>query len=358
MGTPGPVRPPDGRSLGPVAAGRSAAPSRPARCRRPLPACWAEALRPLQAPGPPRRRPAACSDRGNPGILWPCDRGGRAFAVCAQSDEEAGSTDGPSPWEGWEAGAGGRALGTRRDGRVAGRDGRPGEAPRGHQRVAQQGMWSDAGRSGGPRRGALDGLEAGCEAGCRAPGVGAAAGLKGDATRAWGGLPGRPATPKGTAKGGVLVLHPWPPMRARVCAGPGEAGGQAHLLPAHAPPMGAALLEGAPGGPVRMERRQRIPRRAQPCARQWGLGGSVLRPAGGCRLRATVPTAADCSGRGPASPPGVGQSPKALGCVPGRAPRGGCASASAVEGPTRREPRASAHAASTHVGRGQQPGAT
>jgi hypothetical protein len=253
----------------------------PDRCRGPLHAWVAEARRTLPAPVHGRRLPAAFGERGNPGIFLPCSRGGLALSVCANGDEEAGSAAGPSPWEGLAEGAGGMALGPRREGRVEGRDGLQGDAPRGPQRVDPQGMGSDAALIAGHWRGARDGLDAWRDDVCRAPMVGPADGFKGGATRQVGGLQGRPSTPKGPAQGGVLVLQPWQPLRAIVFSGPGAAVGQAPLLPDHATTLGDERCEGAHGGTWWMERRPGIPRRAQPCELQGGIGGSVLRPAGG-----------------------------------------------------------------------------
>src|SRR5262245_27731463 len=74
------------------------------RLCRPLHKCLTEALRALEAPMHPRLLSAAFGDRGHPGIVLSCSRGGIAFPLCATGDEEAGSTDWPSPGEGWEEG--------------------------------------------------------------------------------------------------------------------------------------------------------------------------------------------------------------------------------------------------------------
>jgi len=82
------------------------------RLCRPLHKCLTEELRTLQAPMHPRLLPAAFGDRGNPGILLQFSSGGIAFPLFAKGDEETGSKDWPSTWEGLEEGEVGR-LGAR-----------------------------------------------------------------------------------------------------------------------------------------------------------------------------------------------------------------------------------------------------
>jgi hypothetical protein len=86
------------------------------RLCRPLHKCLTEELRTLQAPMHPRLLPAAFGDQGNPGILLQFSSGGIAFPLFAKGDEEAGSKDWPSTWEGLEEGEVGMALGAPRQG--------------------------------------------------------------------------------------------------------------------------------------------------------------------------------------------------------------------------------------------------
>jgi len=282
-------RGPDGRLLGfPLVplllVGALRPEGMPHRFRGPLHEGLAEELRTLEAPVPPRLLPTTCGDRGHPCIFLSCSRGGLACAWFAKGDEEAGREDWPSPWEGWEEGAGGRALGTLGDGRVEVRDGLQGNAKLGHQGLHHQGRRGDEALIGGQRRSALDGLHMWRDDVCRAHVVGAAAGRKRGATRELGGLQGRPAAQKVTAKGGVLVRKPWPSLRDIVFYGPGEAVGQAPLLPDHAATMGDERCEGTPSEAWGLERWELVPMRAQECERQGGGGGILWGSAGsaGC----------------------------------------------------------------------------
>ena len=129
------------------------------RLCRPLHKCLTEELRTLQAPMHPRLLPAAFGDRGNPGIWWQCSSGGRAFPLFAKGDEEAGSKDWPSTWEGLEEGEVGMALGALCDGSIEVGNGLQGDAQLGHQCLDQQGIGSDDALIGGQRRGAMTSAE-------------------------------------------------------------------------------------------------------------------------------------------------------------------------------------------------------
>jgi hypothetical protein len=190
------------------------------RLCRPLHKCLTEELRTLQAPMHPRLLPAAFGDRVNPGILLQFSSGGIAFPLFAKGDEEAGSKDWPSTWEGLEEGEVGMALGALCGGSIEVGNGLQGDAQLGHPCLDQQGIGSDDALIGGQRRGALDGLEALRDDICRAPVVSAEKGLKGGTARELGGFQGRPATQKVTEQVGVFVLKPlqqrctcWTPAR-------------------------------------------------------------------------------------------------------------------------------------------------
>ena len=81
---------------------------------------------------------------------------------------------------------------------------------------------------GGPGEGGLDGVEARCHHVRRAHVVVAAEGFQRGAPGEWHRLAGRPGAHKVTAEGGVFVLEPWEPLRARVLQGARAAGGEAH----------------------------------------------------------------------------------------------------------------------------------
>jgi hypothetical protein len=211
----------------------------------------------------PRLLPAAFGDRGHPCIFVQRSRGGIAFPLCTKGDEEARSEDWPRPWEGWEEGEVGMALGPLRDGRVEVRDGLQGDPKLGHQYSNQQGIGSDDSLSGGQRRGALDGLDTLRDDVCRAPVVGTAEGLKRGAPRALGGFQGRPAAQKVTDKEGILVLKPLQYLREIVFSGAGEAVGHAHFIPDHATTVGDEWCAGTHGEALGLERLELVPMRAE-----------------------------------------------------------------------------------------------
>src|SRR5215831_6116732 len=79
----------------------------------------AEDCRTLEAPVDPGLLATPFRHRRDARELLPCSGGGIAFALCAAGDEEAGSEDWTSAWEGLEQGEVGMALGALRDGVVA-----------------------------------------------------------------------------------------------------------------------------------------------------------------------------------------------------------------------------------------------
>src|SRR5262245_5086360 len=121
----------------------------PDRFCRPLHKRLAEELWTLEAPVDPSLLPAAFGDRGNTGIFLQFGSGGIACALFAKGDEEAGSEDRPSTWEGLEEGKVGMALGTLCDGGVEVGDGLQGDAELGNQCLDQQGMRGDDALIGG-----------------------------------------------------------------------------------------------------------------------------------------------------------------------------------------------------------------
>jgi hypothetical protein len=253
----------------------------PDRFRRPRHKRVAEELGTLEAPVDPRLLPAAFGDRGNPRLFLQCGRGGRACAWFAKGDEQAGGEDRPSAWEGLKEGEVGRALGPLRAGGVEVGDGLQGDAELGHQGLDHQGMGGDDALIGGSRCGRLESVAALGDDGFRAYGGSAEKGLKRGAAREVGRFEGGPATQKGTEKVGIFLLKPVEHLRERVFQCPGEAVRHAHGIPDHAPTMGDELCAGAHGKALRLEWRQLIPRREQPCEQQCGGAGVVLSSTGG-----------------------------------------------------------------------------
>ena len=158
----------------------------PDRFSGPLHERLSEELWTLEAPVHPGRLPAAVGDRGTAHLFLQFGGRGRACALFAKGDEEAGGENRPSTWEGLEEGEVGRGLGPLRDGEVEISDGLQGDTGLGHKRLDQQGIGGDNARIGGQRRGGLDGVAALGHHVCRAHVVVAEEGLKGGTARALG----------------------------------------------------------------------------------------------------------------------------------------------------------------------------
>lgn len=140
------------------------------------------------------------------------------------------------------------------------------------------GVGGDHALIGGRGAGRLDGVEARGHHVRRAPLVVADEGIQRGAPGAWRGCEGRPAAQKGTAQGGLCGLAPWAHRRAIVCPGTGEAMGEPHDIPDHAATVGDERCAGAPRGTLRLERRPRVARGAEPV--EWACGSRGV----GCGL--------------------------------------------------------------------------
>ena len=130
------------------------------RFRGPLHEGLAEECRTLEAPVDPGFLAAPFCHRCDARELLESSGGGIAFPLFAEGDEEAGSEDGASAWEGLEQGEVGMALGALRDGLVEVLDrvqGDPGLADEG---LHEQRMGGDDALIGGHGGGSLDGVDA------------------------------------------------------------------------------------------------------------------------------------------------------------------------------------------------------
>jgi hypothetical protein len=145
-------------------------------------------------------------------------RVGRGVTVAwfAEGDQEAGSQDGPSAWQGRQEGAVGRALGARCDGVVAGLDRVPGHTPLGAEGLDEEGLGGDEACIGGQGGGALEGAEALVDDLGVAHVMGAEAALTRGATRERHGFAGGPLDEEVATDGGVLIVAPRADMGAGV----------------------------------------------------------------------------------------------------------------------------------------------
>ena len=260
----------------------------PDRFSGPLHEGLTEEGRTLEAPVDPAFLATPFRDRGKARELWPFGGGRIAVAWFATGDEEPGSEDGASAREGREHGEVGMTRGMRRDGvvKVLGRlHGGPELADEG---VNEQHMGGAEALIGGPGDGRLDGVEARRENIRRAHLGLANEGFQGRAAGTLGRLQGWPAAENVTKNDRVVVLKPLERMRAIVFQGARETSGEPHVVSHHAPAVFDEWCQGTPGGALRIEGRQRVAVSAEPFERQVGVGGVLLRAAGGSTLRGTV----------------------------------------------------------------------
>ena len=250
------------------------------RLRRPCAARVPEELWTLQAPVPPGLRAAPCGHRGHPGLWVQCCSGGRAGALCAKGDQEAGSADGARSGERLEAGEVGMALGTLRDGGVASGDGLQGAPELGDKGLHQERLGRDDACIGRERGGRCDGQDTLGDDLSSAHVMLAEEGCAGGTAGALHRREGWPATEAIAEDRGIFVLKPLQHMRERVLEGTGQAVGKSHCVADHAATMCDELGEGTHGGALRMEWLQLVAMGAQPCELAGRVRGIVFRPTG------------------------------------------------------------------------------
>ena len=132
----------------------------PDRCSGPLHEGLAEEGRTREAPVDPGLLAAPFCHRRDARALLECSGGRRAFALCTEGDEEAGSEDRASAWKGLEQGKVGMALGARRAGVVEVLDRGQGDTELVDEGVHEPHMGGDDARISGQGDGSLDGVEA------------------------------------------------------------------------------------------------------------------------------------------------------------------------------------------------------
>ena len=130
------------------------------RFRGPLHEGLAEECRTLEAPVDPGFLAAPFCHRCDARELLEFSGGGIAFPLFAEGDEEAGSEDGASAWEGLEQGEVGMALGALRDGLVEVLDRVQGDPELADEGLHEQRMGGDDALIGGHGGGSLDGVDA------------------------------------------------------------------------------------------------------------------------------------------------------------------------------------------------------
>ena len=152
---------------------------------------------------------AAFGHRRKARILWTLVGRGVTVALFAAGDEEAGSKDGPSAWQGSQSGEVGMALGALGDGVGEGLDGVQGYTQLADECLHEEGLGGDEACIGGQWGGARDGADAVVDDLDVAPVMGTEEALKGGAPRERHGLEGGPLGEEGAENGGVFIVEPW-----------------------------------------------------------------------------------------------------------------------------------------------------
>jgi hypothetical protein len=177
-------------------------------CCGPFHECLSEERGALQAPVDPGIVAAAFGHRRNAPILLKLVGRGVTVALFAEGDEEAGSQDGPSAWQGSQYGEVGMALGALCDGVVEGLDGVQGHTQLADECLHEEGIGGDDAFIGGQWGGALDGADAVVDDLDVAHVMGAEAVLKGGATRELHGFEGGPLGEEVAENGGAFIVAP------------------------------------------------------------------------------------------------------------------------------------------------------
>ena len=148
----------------------------------------------------------------------------------------------------------------------------------------QEGMGSDDAGIGGPCHGALDGLDAAGNAVGRAHVVGPEEALQGGAAGELRGVERRPAAQDVAKERRIFLVKPVQDMREGVFERTGQAVREADCVTDQAPAVRDEWRQGAPGGALGGERRERVPVCEQERDLKCGIGGVICGPARGKRV--------------------------------------------------------------------------
>jgi hypothetical protein len=213
-------------------------------------------------------------------ILLECIGGGLAFTLFAEGDEQAGSQDGASPWQGGKQGEVGMALGAWCDGMVEVCDRLQDDPELGDESLHQEGMRGDDALISRQWSRALDGLDALVDDVGIAHVVGAEEVLQGGAACKLGGFEGRPLGEEVTEERSVFVVKPWQGVREVIFQRSGEAVGQAHCVADQTAAMFDEWLERTHPGALGDERLKLGTMLEQELERQFSVSGVVFRRTG------------------------------------------------------------------------------
>ena len=256
----------------------------PGGFRRPLDKRLAQELWTLEAPVDPGLLAAAFRHRRNARICLECVGGGKAFPLFAEGDEEAGSKNGPSPWQGIKQREVGMVLRALCDGLVEVGNGLHGDPELGDEGVHEEDIGGDDAVIGGQRSGALDGLDAGGDKVGRAHVVGTEEAFQSSTACELRGFEGGPAAEEVAKDRGIFLGKPVQDLRKVVFERTGQAVGQPDFVADQAPAVLDELRQGAHGGALGAERGELVAVFEEDFDLEFGIGGVVFRTARGKRF--------------------------------------------------------------------------
>src|SRR5438132_316253 len=256
----------------------------PCGFRRPLYKRLAQELWTLEAPVDPGLLAAAFRHGRNARLFWECVSGGHACPLCAAGDEEAGSPNGPSPWQGVKHRAGGMVLSALCASFVEVGHGLPGDPELGDEGAHEEDMGGDDIVIGGQRSGALDGRAAGGDKVRRAHVVGTEDAFHRGAACELRGFEGRPAAEAVAQDRGSCLGKPLQDLWQVVFARPGQAVGQTDVVADQATAVRDEWRQGAHGGAWGAEWCELVAVFEEDCDLECGIGGGICGPARGQRV--------------------------------------------------------------------------
>ena len=256
----------------------------PCGFRRPLHKRLSQELWTLEAPVDPGLLAAAFRHRRNARIFLEVVGGGKAFSLFAEGDEEAGSKNGPSPWQGVKQREVGMVLRALGDGFVEVGNGLQGDPELGDEGLHKEDIGGDDAVIGGQRSGALDGFDAGGDQVGRAHVVGPEEAFQSGAACELRGFEGGPAAEEVAKDRRIFLGKPLQDLWKVVFEGTGQAVGQTDFVADQATAVLDELRQGAHGGALGAEGCELVAVFEEDFDLEFGIGGVIFGPARGKRF--------------------------------------------------------------------------
>jgi hypothetical protein len=249
--------------------------------RCPLDTRVSQELWTLEAPVDPGLLAAAFRHRCNARIFLEFLGRGKAFPLFAAGDEEAGSKNGPRPWQGVKPREVGMGLSTLEDDAVEVSNALQGDPELGDEGVHEEDIGGDDTVIGRQSSGALDGLDAGSHKVSRAYVVGTEEAFQSGAACEVDRFEGGPAAEDVAKDRGLFLGKPLQNLWKVVFERPGQAVGQTDGVADQATAMLDELPSGAHGGAWGVEWDELVAMFHEDVDQECGIGGVIFGPARG-----------------------------------------------------------------------------